>query len=97
MKTNLFSVLVDATGLGSSGAADAANVAAPTDNQVVILTDTQIDAVAGGHLAAPPAPGTGEHDGTYWEAGISIWPPGPSLEIATGPHTECGDIPCLPV
>jgi hypothetical protein len=102
MQTKLFSLFVDVVGFGNAGAADAANVATPTDTQIFILTDTQIDVVAGGHLVNSPPPGTGWHYGTHLVVGWSVLPPGPTVEIGSGLHLECGKdevfgsvVPCL--
>ncbi len=86
---------------GSAGAADAAGVAAPTDTQVVVLTDAEIDAIAGAHLLTTP-PGNLPHWGWFyasrdvtvgfpWSVNVPIredWHVGCGLQRCFGPYAS---------
>ncbi len=81
----------------SAGAADAAGVAAPTNSEVVILTDAEVDAmdaVAGGHVFFTPVY-RGMHFGRNWERLEFGYPQIFNFVIEQDWHKECGVIPCL--
>jgi len=93
MRTTLIALSVGVAMLGGVGSAYAADVATPTDSQVVILTDTQMAGITAGHLVYPPENLHKEHKGWYWKkVDRPFWPD--TWKEVYGKHIGCGARRC---